>query len=62
VQVTGYAVPGWLVAAIGLVIVAVMVGWMVWGYREYRRTRRAQWLWMAGVMLLSLGAGLARVI
>jgi hypothetical protein len=62
VQGTGYAVPGWLVVAIGLVIGAVMVGWIAWGYREYRRTGRAQWLWMAGVMLLGLVAGLSRVV
>ena len=31
----------------------VMLGWLVWGIREYRRTGRAQWLWMA--VLLGLG-------
>ena len=32
----------------------VMVGWMVWGIREYRRTGRATWLWLGVLMAVSL--------
>ena len=38
-----------------LVGLAFMVGWVVWGVRQYRRTGQAQWLWMA----VALGFGLA---
>ena len=31
-----------------------MIGWAVWGVREYRRTGNLQWLWMAGLLGISL--------
>jgi len=31
----------------------VMVGWVVWGVREFRRTGNAQWLWMAVLLGIS---------
>lgn len=39
-----------------VLIVTAMVGlaWLVWGVREYQRTGRTQWLWLAGVLLLSV--------
>lgn len=45
----------------GLVLAAVIIGWIVWGVREYRRTGNAMWLWMAAVMLVSLFATLSQV-
>ena len=32
----------------------VMLGWMIWGIREYRRTGRATWLWLGVLMGVSL--------
>lgn len=32
----------------------IMAAWIVWGIREYRRTGRAQWLWMACLLGVSL--------
>ena len=40
----------WVSLLVGAVL---MLGWLVWGIREYRRTGRAQWLWMA--VLLGFG-------
>jgi hypothetical protein len=37
-----------------------LVGWMVWGYREYRRTGRAQWLWLGALMGVSLVVSFTR--
>ena len=31
----------------------VMVAWIVWGVREFRRTGNAQWLWMAVLLGIS---------
>ncbi len=38
----------------------VLVGWMVWGVIQYRRTGQATWLWMGALMAISLVAALAR--
>lgn len=45
----------------GLVLAVVMIGWIVWAAREYRRTGKPMWLWMAAVMLASLFATLSQV-
>lgn len=60
-ETTGYQVSPWAVLAIVLVTGAVMLGWIVWGFREYRRTGRTQWLWMAVVMLVGLVITLGRL-
>jgi hypothetical protein len=31
-----------------------LVGWMIWGIREYRRTGKAMWLWLGVLMAASL--------
>jgi uncharacterized membrane protein HdeD (DUF308 family) len=33
---------------------AFMVAWIFWGLREYQRTGRPQWLWMAVLLGVSL--------
>ena len=47
-----------------LVTGLVMLGWVVWGVREYRRTGKPQWLWMAVLLgisfLVSCSTQLAR--
>jgi hypothetical protein len=43
-------------AATGL----VLLGWMAWGFREYRRTGRATWLWLGVLMAVSMLVVLAR--
>jgi hypothetical protein len=37
-----------------LVTALFLVGWMIWGVREYRRTGRAMWLWLGVLMGVSL--------
>ncbi len=37
-----------------------LVGWMLWGIREYRRTGRAHWLWLGALMAVSLVAAFLR--
>ncbi len=32
----------------------IMVAWIVWGVREYRRTGSPQWLWMAALLSVSI--------
>jgi heme A synthase len=61
VETTGYQVGGAAILAIVLVTGAVMLGWIIWGFREYRRTGRAQWLWMGVVMLVGLVVSLGRL-
>lgn len=39
----------------------VALGWLGWGIREYRRTGRTQWLWMAGVLVISVLAMFAQL-
>ena len=43
-----------------LVTALVLVGWMVWGIREYRRTGKAMWLWLGILMAGSLLAAFLR--
>jgi purine-cytosine permease-like protein len=43
-----------------LVAGVVLVGWMVFGFREYRRTGRATWLLLGVLMGVSLLAGFLR--
>jgi hypothetical protein len=43
-----------------LVTALVLVGWMIWGIREYRRTGRAMWLWLGILMGVSLLAAVLR--
>jgi hypothetical protein len=43
-----------------LATAAVLLGWMVWGIREYRRTGRATWLWLGVLMAVSLVAAFLR--
>ena len=37
-----------------------LVGWMVWGVRQYRRTGQATWLWLGALMAISLVGAIAR--
>ena len=37
-----------------------LVGWMVFGAVQYRRTGKATWLWLGALMALSLVMALAR--
>jgi hypothetical protein len=37
-----------------------LVGWMVFGVIQYRRTGTAMWLWLGALMALSLVMALAR--
>ena len=37
-----------------LVTALFLVGWMIWGIREYRRTGKAMWLWLGVLMAGSL--------
>ena len=47
--------------AISFVVTAlVLVGWMIWGIREYRRTGKAMWLWLGVLMAASLLAAFLR--
>ena len=32
-----------------------LVGWMVFGVIQYRRTGKAMWLWLGALMAVSLG-------
>ena len=32
----------------------LMIGWVFWGVREYRRTGSLMWLWMAVMLTISL--------
>jgi hypothetical protein len=43
-----------------LVTALVLVGWMIWGIREYRRTGKAMWLWLGVLMAASLAAAFLR--
>jgi purine-cytosine permease-like protein len=43
-----------------LVAGVVLVGWMVFGFREYRRTGRATWLLLGVLMGVSLLVGFLR--
>lgn len=43
-----------------LVTGLVLVGWMVWGVREYRRTGRATWLLLGVLMGVSLLVAVSR--
>jgi hypothetical protein len=43
-----------------LVTGVVLLGWMIWGIREYRRTGRATWLWLGVLMAVSLVAAFLR--
>ncbi len=44
---------------IGLLITGlVMLGWIVWGFRQYRRTNQGHWLYMS----LMLGFGLLMML
>ncbi len=44
---------------IGLLITGlVMLAWIVWGFRQYRRTNRGHWLYMS----LLLGFGLLMML
>lgn len=38
----------------------LMLAWIVWGVREYRRTGRATWLWMAVVLGVGLVVSVGR--
>ncbi|MGB8021564.1 MAG: hypothetical protein WCF04_10085 [Candidatus Nanopelagicales bacterium] len=51
-----------LLTAIMLFTAVVIVAWIIWGVREYRRTGRPQWLWMAVLMLVSLFVTWSRVL
>ncbi len=47
-----------------LVTGLVMLAWLVWGVREYRRTGQATWLWMSvllGISFVGLLGQLARI-
>lgn len=47
--------------AISLLVTGlVSLAWLVWGIREYRRTGRAQWLWMSILLGVSVVVVLAR--
>ncbi len=37
-----------------------LVGWMIWGVRQYRRTGQATWLWLGVLMGIALVSGYAR--
>jgi hypothetical protein len=37
-----------------LVTALFLVGWMIWGIREYRRTGKAMWVWLGILMAASL--------
>lgn len=37
-----------------LVSGVLMLAWLVWGVREYRRSGNVQWLWMAALLGVSL--------
>ncbi len=43
-----------------LVTGLVMLGWLIWGIREYNRTGKATWLWMAVLLGISLVFGFMR--
>ncbi|MGV1004638.1 MAG: hypothetical protein ACOYEV_07695 [Candidatus Nanopelagicales bacterium] len=45
----------------GVVVGLVMAGWILWALREYSRTSKVWWLWMAGVMALGLLGTLAQL-
>jgi hypothetical protein len=45
----------------GAVTAIVLVGWTAWGFREYRRTGRATWLWLGALMAISLVVALTRL-
>jgi hypothetical protein len=32
----------------------LMIGWVIWGVREYRRTGALMWLWMSAMLAISL--------
>lgn len=37
-----------------LVTGLLMIGWLIWGIREYNRTGKATWLWMSVLLGVSL--------
>lgn len=43
-----------------LVTGLVLIGWMIFGFREFRRTGRATWLWLGVLMGVSLLVGFLR--
>jgi hypothetical protein len=48
-------------AAISFVVTGLfLLGWMVFGVVQYRRTGRATWLWLGALMGLSLVAAFVR--
>jgi hypothetical protein len=47
---------------VALVSLVIIVAWVIWGVREYRRTGRTVWLWMAAVMAIGLGSTIAGVM
>lgn len=40
----------------------VMLAWIIWGVRQYLRTRQPMWLWMVVLMFLSLTVALSGML
>ena len=45
-----------------VVTALVLAVWMVLGFREYRRTGRATWLWLGVLMAVSLAVAALRLV